>query len=230
MSSINNQAIAQRLTRERLTSYFFAVGGDLQDALRLYDWNIQASASIHEDLARFEVLFRNMVADTLVNHGDTSGWEGPWYQQHDLFRGRQHKRTREAIASARDRATGRRRSEVYGKVIAELNFGFWRYLCHKRYLTSLWVPAIASAFPLHPEAGNPYRIRKEVENRMEKFHFTRNRIAHHEPIHRRDLNVEHEYLLETVGWMCADSKTWIKETSRTQVVLASRPAVGRYRP
>lgn len=229
MSSINNQTIARRITRKRLTSYFSASGGALQDALRLYDWNIRAGASIHEDLARFEVLFRNTVADTLVKHANTNGWEGHWYQQQDLFRGRQHKRTREAITSARDRATARGRFELYGKVIAELNFGFWRYLCHKRYLTSLWVPAIASAFPLHPEAGNAYRIRKDVENRMERFHFTRNRIAHHEPIHRRDLNLEHEHLLETVGWMCADSKKWIKETSRTKVVLASRPERERHR-
>ena len=36
--------------------------------------------------------------------------------------------------------------------IAELNFGFWRYLRKPPYLTSLWVPAVASAFPLHPTA------------------------------------------------------------------------------
>ena len=61
---------------------------------------------------------------------------------------------------------------------------------------------------------------------MEKFHFTRNRIAHHEPIHRRDLNLEHEYLLETVGWMCADSRSWIKDTSRTPSVLAGTTDAG----
>ena len=64
---------------------------------------------------------------------------------------------------------------------------------------------------------------------MEKFHFTRNRIAHHEPIHRRDLNLEHEYLLETIGWMCADSRSWIKDTSRTQRVLAAQPTLEEYR-
>ena len=135
----------------------------------------------------------------------------------------------QAIDRAHDRATRHHRPEVYGKVIAELNVGFWRYLCHKRYLTSLWVPAIGSAFPLHPETGNSYQIRQEVENRMQKFHFTRNRIAHHEPIHRRDLNLEHEYLLETIGWMCADSRSWIKDTSRTPSVLAARPTLKGYR-
>ena len=229
MSSIYNRTVAQRLTRERLSSYLSETGGDLREALGLYDWNIRAGAAMHEDIGRFEVVFRNIVADTLVEHGEISGWEGPWYQQHHLFRGKQHEPMSQAIARARDRATRHHRPEVYGKVIAELNLGFWRYLCHKRYLTSLWVPAIRSAFPLHPETGNSYQIRQEVENRMQKFHFTRNRIAHHEPIHRRDLNLEHEYLLETIGWMCADSRSWVKDTSRTPSVLAARPTLEGYR-
>ncbi len=79
MSSTYNQTVAQRLTRERLSSYLAETGGELREALGLYDWNIRAGAAMHEDIGRFEVVFRNIVADTLVEHGKTSGWEGPWY-------------------------------------------------------------------------------------------------------------------------------------------------------
>ena len=45
MSSIYNQTVAQRLTRERLSSYLSETGGDLREALGLYDWNIRAGAA-----------------------------------------------------------------------------------------------------------------------------------------------------------------------------------------
>ena len=34
-------------------------------------------------------------------------------------------------------------------------------------------------------------------------------------------------LLETIGWMCADSRSWIKDTSRTPSVLAAQPKLER---
>ena len=40
-------------------------------------------------------------------------------------------------------------------MIAELNFRFWRYLCTQPYLTSLWVPVLAAAFPNHPTPRDP---------------------------------------------------------------------------
>lgn len=47
-----------------------------------------------------------------------------------------------------DRATRRGREvEVHGTVIAELSFGFWRYLVASRYLTALWIPGARAAIP-----------------------------------------------------------------------------------
>ena len=120
---------------------------------------------------------------------------------------------------------GGRRAEVHGRVIAELNFGFWRYLCEPPYLTSLWVPAVASAFPLHPSTLHPEQVRVDVADRMQRLHFLRNRVAHHEPIHRRDLSRDHGQLLELVGWMCSESRYWVAATSRTPEVIAARPEV-----
>ena len=212
--------VADRLTRERLGSYFQVTYGS--DAIDLYDWNIRAGAALHEDLGRLEVLFRNAMDDALVRHGLAQGWQNPWYRQEHLF-GRQSSQTRAVISDARQRATKRGQHEVHGKVIAELGFGFWRFLCSPRYLTSLWVSALGSAFARHPLPNDPYRIRADVEDRIQRLHFLRNRIAHHEPIHRRDLARDHHQLLEVVGWICSDSRSWVTARSRTPAVLAARP-------
>ena len=224
MSSINFREVAARLTTPRLRSYLQAAGGSVEAAIRLYDWNTSAASALHGDLGRMEIIFRNAVDDALLRYGSAKGWPDAWYRRMQLFPGRHARRTREDIATARKRATrGGRRAEVHDQVIAELNFGFWRYLCEPSYLTSLWVPAIGSAFPLHPAARNPETVRADVADRMQRLHFLRNRIAQHEPIHRRDLSRDHERLLELVGWMCLDSRTWVATTSRTPAVIAARP-------
>ena len=223
MSTLNHQVVARRLTRDRLDSYLQAVGGSVAAAIDLYDWNTRAGSALHEDLGRFEVLFRNAIDDALVRHGSAKGWQNPWYRQGHLFQGRQSYRTRADISEARRRATRRGRTEAHGKVIVELGFGFWRYLCGSQYLTSLWVPALASAFARHPSPNDPHQIRADVEDRAQRLHLLRNRIAHHEPIHQRDLAREQDQLLEVVGWICSDSRTWVASRSRTPAVLASRP-------
>jgi hypothetical protein len=36
---------------------------------------------------------------------------------------------------------------VHGKVVAELTFGFWRYILAGTYQATLWSPALRHAFP-----------------------------------------------------------------------------------
>jgi hypothetical protein len=75
-----------------------------------------------------------------------------------------------------------------GKVISELNFGFWRFLTSDRYEQSLWGPALDHGFTA---PGATVRARRRaVEDRLAPLHLLRNRIAHCEPIfgtvsHRR---------------------------------------------
>ncbi|MDE0376174.1 MAG: hypothetical protein OXK16_09455 [bacterium] len=224
MSRVNYQKVANRLTRDRLASYLNATGGSLGYAIDLYDWNTLAGGALHEDLGRLEVVFRNAIDNALIRHGRDQGWQTTWYRRTELFPGQLASRARVDVDRARQRATqGGRHPEVHGKVIAELGFGFWRYLCEPPYHTSLWVPALTAAFPLHPSTPNTRRVRAEVADRMQRLHFLRNRIAHHEPIHRRDLARDHAQLLEVVGWICSDSRTWVAARSRTPSVLAARP-------
>lgn len=221
MRSIDQSVVANRLTVERFSPYLAAAGGDLPVAFGLYDWNLRVAGSFHEDLGRLEIVFRNAIDSTLVAHGSSEGWPTAWYKRPQLFSA--NARARNDIDVARRRATARGRGETHSQVIAEFSFGFWRYLCSVSYLTSLWVPALGSAFPRHPRAGNPRVVRVDVEDRMQRLHFLRNRIAHHEPIHRRDLRHDLDGLVELVGWICADTQTWIICESRSGAVLKTRP-------
>jgi hypothetical protein len=223
MSTINHTAVAQRLTTDRLGSYLAATAGDLALAVELYDWNTEVGGAFHEDIGRIEVVLRNALDAALVAHGNTKGWPTVWYQRRQLFPGKHGDRALVDIATARKRATRRGKAEVHGKVIAELSFGFWRYLCTPAYLTSLWVPALADAFPHHPKHGDPRAVREDVDDRVQRIHFLRNRIAHHEPIHHRNLQRDVDSIVDLTRWICPDTREWLTSTSRVPDVLPRRP-------
>jgi hypothetical protein len=133
-------------------------------------------------------------------------------------------RGRADIVKARERATGYGRfPEMHGQVVAELSLGFWRYLVAQRYLTSLWIPALHGAFP-----GGPNELRtrrRQVERHLAALMLVRNRAAHHEPIHGRDLLVDHETAVEVAGWVHPAAGAWFASRSTLPEVVA-KPVFG----
>lgn len=222
MSTFDPIAVQELLTADRLSSYRTAVGGDVRRAVDLYDWNSEIGGAIYEDLGRLEVILRNALDKRLVDMAATRGWREPWYRHKALFAGKHGRQALKDIDRALERAT-RRGPEVHGKVIAELNFGFWRYLCARSYLTTLWVPALNRAFPGHPEATDARLVREQVEDRLQRLLFLRNRIAHHEPVHQRNLRRDLAALLEVAGWMSDDGRRWIAARSRSAAQIRARP-------
>jgi hypothetical protein len=207
-------ALHQLLTPQRLTSYIDATAGSLADALALYDWNVVASAAVLTTTAMVEVLVRNSLDAQLVAWAARRSAR-EWFDVVSLDRqGRQDLRT------ARDRAA-KRGPELHGRVVAELTFGFWRYLTASRYLTSLWVPATAAAFPL--ASTDLRRRREDVEKRLQRIHFVRNRAAHHEPIHRRDLGRDLTAAVELSAWISPDAASWVTERSSINAVIDAKP-------
>lgn len=106
-------------------------------------------------------------------------------------------------------------------MIAELPLGFWRYLVESRYLTAFWIPATHRAFP----AGNPdLRSRqRDVAFRMQQLNFIRNRAAHHEPIHSRDLGRDLQSALDLAEWISPAAASWVAATTSLPSIISSRP-------
>jgi hypothetical protein len=183
-------------------------------ALRLYEWNKAVSAAFFEDLGAFEVLLRNAIDLKLRAKYQATASAPPWYQSVPLS-----DKAKEKVTEAID-SVARRGPVDQDKVVAELSFGFWRYLLGARYQASLW-PVLQSAF-VSPVKGR--RIaRLDVEPRVDSLHYVRNRVAHHEPIFVRDLADDHRQLVSVAGWICPDTQVWIMGGSRVRELLAQRP-------
>ncbi len=59
---------------------------------------------------------------------------------------------------------------------------------------------------------------------MHRLHLTRNRAAHHEPIHQRDLRRDLDDALELLGWIHPVAAEWATDTTSLGAVLDARPS------
>lgn len=206
------QLLQQRFSPERLGPYQAAVRGDLTQAVALYEWNAKMSGTFWITLGHVEVLIRNAMHQQLTAWSTRQHREPRWYLDPA---GVLDSRRRDEIAEARRRATRDGRKETPGGVVAELTFGFWRYLLTSSYDRSLW-PHLRNAWP-----GK--QLRREVQGPVTDLHELRNRIAHHEPIYYRPLKELHTKALDLASWTCPDTATWITAQCEVLTILDTRP-------
>jgi len=212
--SLDDHVLQRLLTPERLHSYLDATHNDVSQALRLYEWNIDAPGVVMGITGMVEVIVRNALDFELSDWASAHGHDD-WFDAAPL-----DDRGRHDVDRARHRA--RHEPPRHGKVIAELSFGFWRYLVAQRYHTSLWVPALHRAFPNgHHDIR---RRRDQVEQCLKQLLFVRNRAAHHEPIHRRDIRHDLNSAAEVAGWVDSDAGRWVTTRADLAEIIERKPA------
>lgn len=212
----SNEVIVELLTPERLRSYFAETSGEVTDVMRLYEWNTEAAAAVISLISMTEVIVRNALDAALVSWSRRRHPGISWLDAAPL-----DARGRADVVHARERANRRRPHGAHGKVIAELPFGFWRFLTTSRYLTTLWIPALAKAFPHgHDDLG---QRRKLVEQRMQRLSFVRNRAAHHEPIHQRNLVRDVDDAVNLMSWVSPDAAGWVRAHEQVTTQYLHKP-------
>lgn len=213
--AVDYRRFRELLSAERLGSYVAAVGGDLEEAFALYEWNIEASAAALSLTAMVEVVVCNAL-DAQMRQWARSRGGSDWLSSAPLDH-----RGQSDIHKARQRAARAGRHVTHGHVVAELNLGFWRYLVSRRYYTSLWVPSRRYAFP---GLSSPVDARRRrVESDLEQLLFLRNRAAHHEPIHRRDLGADVDRAIALLADVDATAARWAGQRETLSAVIARTP-------
>ena len=193
------------LSPARMAPYLTAKTGDWPEALALYDWNACIGAAFFESIHYLEVGLRNAL-DLSVTERLGPGWLSP---DSALLT----PRSRRAVSVAQGHAGGT--STPHGKVVAELPFGFWWSLLADEYNRRLWQPALRHAFE------GPVR-RRTLHHELDEIRRLRNRIAHHEPIHARDLNGDFARLTDLAGRIAPVLGAHIAVTSRVPALIATQ--------
>lgn len=176
------------LSKERLEAYRPAGSGDL-DMLTNYFWNIDLAEALVPSLHAVELAVRNSIHAVMTGHHGTDMW---FYKQGAL---------QPAQLGEFARALGKvAKNPRPGRIVAELNFGFWVTLLSGPYEQPLWQPGgyalLKAAFP-HASAS-----RKQIHERFNAIRELRNRVFHYEAIwNRPNLLGEHADIHEAIRWI-----------------------------
>lgn len=220
MTSDLPEWMLRAFSKPRMASYLRAAGGDARLAIRLYWWNMEASAALYGPLHCLEVTLRNALHDVLTrHHGRPDWWESAPLNRNGL----------RLVGEARGKC------ERYGVVpapvdgiVAELTLGFWVSLVSGTpgYDRGFWVPATHKAFAHY--SGR----RKELHDSLMSLLWFRNRVMHHEPIDHRcrrrcprwhvDPAGGHATLYRVLGYLSPELVKEAQAMDRFPAVLAGR--------
>lgn len=210
--------VQRHVSAPRLATYVRATGGSVDAGVELYRWNAEVAGALWEVLGHVEVVLRNALHDELTARHRRLDRAGEWY---DDPAGELEAHARDDVAKARRRLRRAGAPVLPGKIVAELSFGFWRFLLARRYTASLW-PALRPGFPYLASAD-----RRELEAPVARLHQLRNRVAHHEPLIAEPLTDRYADMLLVVGAVDPQLQNWLASGNRLPDVLASRPGATR---
>ncbi len=190
------------------------VAGDIVPAaLALYDWNAQVSGAFMAPLHICEIVIRNAVSDALTAvYGDR--W--PWSPVFEVSL----PDPRVGYSPRRDLREARRRQSTTGKVIPELKFVFWQKMFTGRHDVRVWDPHFRRVLPNVNASKTVAALRVEVYAELERVRLLRNRIAHHEPIFRRNLTEDFDKIAALIRSRCRHTADWMLQKQRVTLYLS----------
>ena len=146
--------------------------------MTLYRLNFKLSQEFFTIISYFEISLRNKIDKHLTS---TLGndWLKNGAQTHGIF---DNGRTRLTQSIINDAINSLGSSYTHNKLVAELGFGFWRFLFAQRQYTATGRDLLR-IFPAKPISSQTNQYNQNyVFNQLAEINKFRNRIAHHEPI------------------------------------------------
>lgn len=193
-----------------------AAAGTQEIAIELYAWNAEVSSAFLFPLHVCEVVVRNAVAECFeIKYG--SNW--PWVTS---FERSLNNRLKEDLSRAKDSVGNTKKT---GKVIAELNFFFWQSIFTKSHDFRIWNQYLLTAFP-NLDNKNPIPPQREgIYQVLDELRHLRNRIAHHEPIFKRDLLEDYKKIKNLIALRCEITANWLDEKQNVKTIIEKKPNI-----
>lgn len=172
------QEFEKVMSRHRMNRYLMACAGQSRKAMTLYRLNLRLSQEMFTIISCFEVALRNAI-DTHYLQNLGTDWLRTAARPGGIFDHPNFPLTKSAI---NDAVADLGVHYTHGKLVAELGFGFWRYLFAQRQYT-VCGRTLLRIFPAKPLSSTTIQYNQSfVFNQLAQINEIRNRIAHHEPI------------------------------------------------
>ncbi|MFP5437587.1 MAG: Abi family protein [Bacteroidia bacterium] len=165
------------MSPERMSRYLVATNDNTKKAMTLYRKNLQLSQEMFTVISCFEVAFRNKINEQYSSQFGTD-WLRESISQTGFFNKTTCIRTKKII----ERAYKNLVNYSHPKLLASLDFGFWRYLYAQPQFYA-GGQTLLKIFPSKPTSTSQIQYNHTyVFTQLEIINEFRNRIAHHEPV------------------------------------------------
>ena len=207
MQEITSKKLNKILSSEKMEAYNFRnKGASDKELYAHYLWNIQLSEALYPLLQGVEIALRNGICNAIMIKYNLNFYD---FCNNNLQLKEQNK-----VNSIKKEFIKIKKVFSNGNLIESLSFGFWTALFDARYEHNhiLWPHLLKSTFP---HAKNSLCKRKEISKKLNKIRRLRNRIFHHGSIwHWKDLEIQHELIIETLKWLSPEFQLLILEIDR----------------
>lgn len=203
------------LSAPRFATYLAEKNGDKVQALELYKWNLELSAAFIVPLQICEVSVRNSIVRAIEN---TYGATWPWERGFEISL-----RNPPNNYSPRRNLIDLRHLPTAGKIVAEIKFIFWEKMLTRSHDAAIWNPYFRSVFPNADPQKTVQALRNYGNDALRKVRDLRNRLAHHEPIFRRNIQQEYDRIKEVIEWTDLIAAAWVDKIEIVTPMIAIKP-------
>lgn len=208
----------------RMDRYRAACGKNSRKAMTLYRYNLQLSQQLFTIISCFEISLRNKI-DTLFLLQNGDDWLKNAISPGGMFSIHPCQNTARLAWKKLNKLRG---NYAHNKLIAEMDFGFWRYLfAQPQFYAS--GRTLLQIFPAKPKSTPAIQYNNTyIFNELGKINDLRNRIAHHEPIcfRRRTKLIDTAYarshyllILQLWNWMQIDGASLLYGVNHVPATL-----------
>ncbi|MGN1153086.1 MAG: hypothetical protein ACI4S3_03585 [Candidatus Gastranaerophilaceae bacterium] len=205
------EKFASTISVERLLSFKQSEDDTVDILLERYKTNVRISQALYPELSALEVTLRNAI-DTMLKSCISETWLEDEIQQQKILTNHEHSKLVEVYNDTKKEYSNR--DFTIGKVIANLNFGFWTNLCSKWYCSNIWNKGCCfkGVFVNYPSNVNNIGA---IAIKLRLIRRFRNRIFHYEPIFKKPQNTLKMYneIMEMINYLPYDSANVLKDTS-----------------
>lgn len=240
MKNNSRETIINALGKARMEPYLLASQDHRKNALSLYEWNIEMSASIQKTLGITEVFLRNAIDAQLQKWNNNElGSERSWLLEEPAspLRSLTQGKRKSALGRAQNAADRRHPTHprhgqpiTHDDVLAHTMFGMWKDLLPNHATNAdpaktenlnrerLWNEAIKNAFPCEDDPHG-----EKTYWRVVHLHSLRNRVSHMDSLLNIDILDYIQNSFQLLGSINPALRDWVTSTSTVRATYKKRP-------
>lgn len=199
---------------ERITAFITSNNDSEDEIINRYNKNIKISQALYPELSVLEITLRNAIDTTFRTYFGKS-WIENELNTNLLLDSYDYNTLLKAYNDIKTECKNKGKTFSRGKVIANLNFGFWTNLCLKKYNAKIWTKKgiFKSVFINYPK--NKQQQIHAISNLLNSIRKLRNRVFHYEIILKdpNDLMKKYNEILEMISYLPQNNSKILQETS-----------------